>query len=52
MLVLNLHNYVDWKIKMVDLLIVKDLYKDLSTSLSVLLEMLHVLVIYMFAAPV
>ena len=30
MMVLNTHNYVDWKIKMEDLLIVIDLYKPVD----------------------
>ena len=30
MMVLNSHNYADWKIKMEDLLIVKDLYEPVK----------------------
>ena len=30
MIVLNSHNYADWKIKMEDLLIVKDLYEPID----------------------
>ena len=30
MIVLNSHNYADWKIKMEDLLIVKDLYESID----------------------
>ena len=30
MIVLNSHNYSDWKIKMEDLLIVKDLYEPIE----------------------
>ena len=30
MIVLNSHNYTDWKIKMEDLLIVKDLYEPIQ----------------------
>ena len=32
MIVLNSHNYSDWKIKMEDLLIVKDLYEPIDKS--------------------
>ena len=30
MIIMNSHNYVDWKIKMEDLLIVKDLYEPID----------------------
>ena len=32
MMVLNSHNYADWKIKMEDLLIVKDLYEPIDRA--------------------
>ena len=31
-IVLNSHNYTDWKIKMEDLMIVKDLYEPIDRS--------------------